>query len=98
MVDIPRMIFSDMTKSLGKRAFSDSLLGNHPVGILSYKSDIRQWPFEFEHVVAQYVETKGVNLPQGVGINDDMIRFNTVFFELIDQLVSRTPVKISNQS
>jgi len=29
MVDIPRIIFSGMTKSLGKRAFSDSLLGKH---------------------------------------------------------------------
>jgi len=26
MVDIPRIIFLGMTKSLGKRAFSDSLL------------------------------------------------------------------------
>jgi len=26
MFDIPRIIFSGMTKSLGKRAFSDSLL------------------------------------------------------------------------
>jgi hypothetical protein len=48
-------------------------------------------------VVAQYVKTKGVNFPQGVGINDDMIRFNAIFFELINQLVGRTPVKISNQ-
>ena len=27
IVDIPRIIFSGMTKSLGKRAFSDSFLG-----------------------------------------------------------------------
>jgi len=34
IVDIPRIIFSGMTKSLGKRAFSDSLL----VSILIYET------------------------------------------------------------